>query len=170
MMSFDNAGFAWGPRLPGWMLVTIVFCGMLACSRHQPVPVPEIPDVDEDNAQLQVYPHQDPAVENLMQRAAALRERGDLDGAIDAVNQALELAPRDPELLQEMAELRLLDGDFRMANRLARESWVLGPRVGPLCERNWHTIALAAPRVGDQQGALEAATELPRCAAAAVPH
>lgn len=168
MMSFDNAGFAWGPRLPGWMLVTIVFCGMLACSRHEPVP--EIPGVDEDNAQLQVYPLQNPAVENLMQHATMLRESGDIDGAIKTVDQALELAPRDPQLLQEMAELQLLDGDFKKADRLARQSYALGPKVGPLCERNWNTVALAAPRIGDDQGAWEAARQFPQCSVAPVLH
>ncbi len=153
------------PRL----LAAAACLGLLACFGGQE-PVREIPDVDADNAQLQVYPLQDPAVEILMQHATTLRERGDIDGAKKTVNQALAIAPRDPAVLQEMAELQLLDGDFRSANRLARQSFSLGPKIGPLCERNWNTIALAAPRIGDDQGAREAAREFPQCAVEPVPH
>ena len=150
-----------------WVLV-VLCCGVAACHRAQPVR--EIPDVDADNAQLAVSPLQNPAVERMMQDAATLRERGDIDGAIKTVNQALAVAPRDPEVLQEMAELQLLDGDFKSANRLARQSISLGPKIGPLCERNWNTVALAAPRIGDDRGAREAAQELPQCAVDPVPH
>ena len=171
-MSFENAGFAGALGIfrsaTRWILLTILCCGMLACFGNEPVR--EIPGVDEENAQLQVYPLQNRAVENLMQQAAMLRERGDIDGAIETLDQALELAPRDPEVLQEMAELQLLDGDFKKANRLARRSYVLGPKVGPLCERNWNTVTLAAPRIGDHQGAREAARQFPQCAVAPVPH
>lgn len=129
-----------------------------------------IPEVDAENAQLEVSPLQDPAVQILMQHATVLRERGDVDGAIKTLEQALAITPGDPEVLQEMAELQLLDGDFKSANRLARQSFSLGPKIGPLCERNWNTIALAAPRIGDDQGAREAAQAFPQCAVEAVPH
>jgi len=170
MISSKNAEVI-GVRRPSglvpWVLVALC-CGVAACHRSQPVK--EIPDVDADNAQVAVSPFQNPAVERMMQDAATLRQRGDIDGAMKIVNQALGIAPRDPEVLQEMAELELLDGDFKSANRLARESFSLGPKIGPLCERNWNTVALAAPRIGDDRGAQEAAQEFPKCAVDPVPH
>lgn len=139
----------------------LICVGLAGCFGREPVR--EIPSVDEEAAQLQVYPLQNPAVQRLRDQSLAQRENGQVGDAMRTLSEALALAPRDPLLLQDMAELKLLDGKYRQADRLARESWDLGPRVGPLCERNWNTVALAAPRIGDQHGAWEAADQLPRC-------
>lgn len=138
------------------------------CSRHEPVR--SIPEVDAEAAQVQVYPLQNPAVRVLRERSTEQREAGDLRGALDSNAAALELAPENPLLMQDRAELHLLDGDYREALRLAQKSWQLGPRVGPLCERNWNTIALAAPRVGNDEAALEARRRVTDCSLPPVPH
>ncbi len=90
--------------------------------------------------ELEVHPLRDPMVEDLRASAAhAERERRYADAAA-ALDRALALAPQDPAVLQERAEVAVLERDLDRAANLARRGFEEGARLGPLCRRHWATI------------------------------
>lgn len=110
----------------------------------------------EEGDGLQVYPLRNPAVQELETAAAAAQADGNFDRAEAFLDRALRIEPRDPELLQQMAELQLVRGRWEQAEHYARRSWELGPQVGDICRRNWETVALALEYSGQQLDASRA--------------
>lgn len=92
---------------------------------------------------IEVFPLAEPSVADLVEAARAAEARGELARAKDYVNQALELNPHDAELWQLRAELRIGLAQWQLAEADARHAWEIGPRTGPLCARNWITVAMA---------------------------
>lgn len=93
-----------------------------------------------DDTELNVQPLRDPRVEDLRAQAARALETGAAAAAGDALNQALLIVPDDPAVLQERAEVALLQAQYDRAEVLARRAYDVGSRVGPLCRRHWATI------------------------------
>jgi len=98
----------------------------------------------QESAALDVQPLRAPAVTALLAKVDVREHGGDLDAANRALDQALSVAPDDPLLIQRRAEIYLQLGRFGEAIRAARRSYAVGPRAGPICTRNWLTIAMAA--------------------------
>ena len=92
------------------------------------------------DAELAVQPLRDSTVEDLRQQASHLEGKRLYRAAAGALDQALEIQPGDPALLQERAEAAVLLREFDDAETLARRAYDLGARVGPLCRRHWATI------------------------------
>jgi len=116
-----------------------------------------------DDKELSVQPLRDPQVDDLRETANARREAGDLAGAADALNQALLLVEGDPAVLQERAEIALLQGDWPRAETLARKAVALGSRTGPLCRRHWATIEQAHLARAEKENAVSAHAQIDRC-------
>jgi len=93
------------------------------------------------STELDVQPIRDPQVDDLRLDAERLETAGQYEQAIAALDQALQLNPDDPALLQERAEAALLVKDLAGAERFARLGIERGSKVGPLCRRHWETIA-----------------------------
>ncbi|MDR0183427.1 tetratricopeptide repeat protein [Lysobacter arvi] len=93
------------------------------------------------STELDVQPIRDPQVDDLRQDAERLERTGQYAQAIAALDQALQLNPDDPALLQERAEAALLVKDLAGAERFATLGIARGSKVGPLCRRHWETIA-----------------------------
>lgn len=90
--------------------------------------------------ELDVQPLRDPMVEDLrVQAVAAERAQRHTDAAA-ALDKALAISPDDPALLQERAEVAVLQQDLARAATLARQAFDIGAKVGPLCRRHWATI------------------------------
>lgn len=156
---------AWRPT------VLILLVSLLAgCSATSPAPV-EDREVDtrvrtpasENNDGIQVYPLQNPAVVQLADDARRAEQAGDLQQAVVFLERALRIQPRDPELLQHMAEVQLQRRYYEQALNFAVRSYDTGPRVGEICARNWRTIAVARERLGDGNGAREAVNRAAEC-------
>ncbi|MEP6908382.1 MAG: hypothetical protein ABI858_10450 [Pseudoxanthomonas sp.] len=94
----------------------------------------------DDDRELAVQPLRDPEVQDLRERAAAAITARNYAAAADALNQALLVVADDPAILQERAEVALLQADHERAETLSRRALDLGSRVGPLCRRHWATI------------------------------
>src|SRR5690606_14667783 len=116
-----------------------------------------------DDAGLVVQPLRDPRVEDLRVDAARLEAAGDLAAAALALDEALEIVPGDPALLQERAEVAVLQGDFALAGSLAEQAWTLGARVGPLCQRHQATLEQLRLAAGDAPGAAAAREQIETC-------
>ncbi|MFT4198463.1 MAG: hypothetical protein QM601_11260, partial [Pseudoxanthomonas sp.] len=121
-----------------------------------------------DDRELDVQPLRDPQVEDLRQAAQAARTRGDLGVAGDDLNQALMISPEDPALLQERAEVALLQGEWERAEALARKAVQLGSKTGPLCRRHWATIEQSQLARGQDLNAASAHAQIAACTVAGV--
>mgnify|MGYP005839375783 CR=1 FL=1 len=117
----------------------------------------------QDSAGVQVFPLQNPAVRELLTGASTAESQGDLGQAAVLLERAMRIQPRDPEILQSMAEVQLQMKDYEQALNFAVRSYDSGPRVGELCSRNWRTIGVARDNLGDRSGSLEAQDRARAC-------
>lgn len=153
----------------GFLLAGMVLL-LGACAGTGPAPVEEreveqqvrVP-ARESSAGVQVYPLKNPAVLELTAQADRAETAGDLGQATLLLERALRIQPRDPELLQHMAEVQVQRKDYEQALGFAIRSHDVGPRVGELCARNWRTIALARERMSDRSGARQAEQRAQSC-------
>lgn len=153
----------------------LLLAGVTACATQPPdlpmltTDTPEqmvaaIRAVAGDGAdELAVQPLRDPQVDDLRQSAQQLEARKQYAEAAKALDQALAIVPHDPALLQERAEIALLQRDFPAAGKLAERAYALGSRVGPLCRRHWATIEQVRLVHGDAAGAANAKTQVAAC-------
>lgn len=158
-------------RPGGWRWLPLLAVAFLtACATQAPAPIEERELNDrvrtparEDSAGVQVYPLKNPAVAELTEQADQAESRGDLDQAAVLLERALRIQPRDPELLQHMAEVQLQRGQYEQALSFATRSHDIGPRVGELCARNWRTMSLAQERLGDNVAAGRSVQRAEQC-------
>ncbi|MCK7593881.1 tetratricopeptide repeat protein [Pseudomarimonas salicorniae] len=112
---------------------------------------------------IEVAPLRDGTVVDLLEQAEDAERRGDIAAAERALRQAVDLVPDDPDLMQRRAELLLAQRALDEAEQLAARSFERGPRLGPLCRRNWTTVRLAREERGDAGGAENASRQAARC-------
>jgi hypothetical protein len=157
-----------------------VACLLSACSTggnvaHQPpakvmgagpVLLQEVRAAGALGNELDVQPLRDPQVEDLRATASSAEAKGDYAGAQVALGRALEISPKDPELLQWSAEMALVAHDWPRAQQLAMESHSLGPKLGGLCRRNFTIVRMAAEARGDAAAASQAQQQADACAVA----
>jgi len=117
----------------------------------------------QDSEGIQVFPLQNPAVKELLAEAGTAESEGDFGQAASLLERALRIQPRDPEILQSIAEVQLQVKDYEQALSFATRSYDLGPRVGEICSRNWHTISVSRERLGDNDGSEAAAVKAKEC-------
>lgn len=118
--------------------------------------------IDADQG-LQIYGLRNPIVTDLMDQALVAERERSFDHAARLLEQALLIEPQAPDILQQLAEVRLEQGQWRQAKEYALTSIELGPRVGHLCKRNWRTVAFAHRQLGDEQAAGWASARVPLC-------
>lgn len=116
-----------------------------------------------DDKELSVQPLRDPQVDDLRQSAQAARQANDLAGAAGHLDQALTLVAEDPAVLQERAEVALLQGQWAPAEQFAQQAIQLGSKTGPLCRRHWATIEQARLARGESENAVSAHAQIERC-------
>ncbi len=94
-----------------------------------------------------------PAVERLMASARADVAASRLGSAEATLERALRIAPRDASLWQQLARVRLQQGQYQQAESLAARSntWAGGDNA--LRAENWNLIAQARDARGDSEGA-----------------
>ena len=117
----------------------------------------------DGDGELAVQPLRDPAVEDLRTRAATLEAQGDITGAAAALDEALAVVPDDPALLQERAEVAILQRDLDHATQLVERAYSMGAQVGPLCRRHWVTFEQVRLATGDAAGAEQARHQAEGC-------
>ncbi|HUG76046.1 MAG TPA: tetratricopeptide repeat protein [Burkholderiales bacterium] len=100
-----------------------------------------------------------------MESARGDAAAGRLPNAAASIERALRIEPRNPRLWQELARVRLRQGEYAQAENLAARSssWAGGDNA--LRAANWRLIAEARNARGDAAGAhaaLETADRLGR--------
>jgi len=123
----------------------------------------------KDKSVINVHPLRDPGVTSLRDMAAADEQSGHYARAAQSLDQALKLSPDAPDLLQDRAEAAIYMGDYAKAEQLARRSWSLGPKLGPLCERNWQTIVELDLHARNATAAASARKQVVACHKADIP-
>ena len=152
------------------LLGVLILLLLAACSGQSPAPVEDREvnarvrtPASQDSAGVQVYSLQNPAVKQLTAQARGAERAGDLDQASGYLERALRIQPRDPQLLQHMAEIKLQKEDYQQALNFAVRSYDIGPRVGEICSRNWRTISVAREHLKDANGASDAEARASQC-------
>lgn len=155
-------------------LVAFLFPALFvaACASEPPRPVPQPPLEPPRNVlaeirdramqyrgDFQVELVREAEIAEAIERSRQAEMRGDRRGAEQALIDALD----DPEARQRYAELLLARGAAAEAERLARESWNAGPKVGEWCARNWYTIAEAREAQNAPNGARQARERAAEC-------
>ena len=96
------------------------------------------------------------AVSSLVESAHADAAAGHLANAAASMERAIRLAPRNPRLWQELARLRLQQGEFAQAEHVALRSNSLTRGDTSLRFENWNIIAQSREARGDTAGASSA--------------
>ena len=155
-------------RINGFGVLFLFLLGACSSQTRAPVEDWEInarvrTPASEDSAGVQVYSLQNPAVKQLTAQAEDAERAGNLDQAGSYLERALRIQPRDPQLLQHMAEIKLQKEDYQQALSFASRSYDIGPRVGEICSRNWRTISVAKEHLEDASGARDAEVRASQC-------
>jgi tetratricopeptide (TPR) repeat protein len=101
-------------------------------------------------------PPENAAVASLMQSAHADADAGRLASAEASLERALRIDPRNPRLWQQLAGVRLQQGDYAQAENLAERSNSWAGTDDVLRAENWRLISEARQARGDDAGAREA--------------
>jgi tetratricopeptide (TPR) repeat protein len=118
------------------LAATLLLAG---CAVLQPVVPPE--------------PSQNAAVVALFDQARTQSSAGQTEAAGASLERALRIEPRNPVLWQELARVRLAQGQFRQAENLAAKANALSGDDQRLRAKNWRIIGQARRELGDLEGA-----------------
>jgi predicted negative regulator of RcsB-dependent stress response len=130
-------------NIPSWIFLLITVLSLGGCASLQT----EAPAPSSSN---------NTAVIALLNKAQHQSAAGRLDEARASLERALRIEPHNPVLWQELARVRLDQGQYRQAENLAAKSNVLAGTDQYLQAKNWRIIGEARSRRGDLQGAREA--------------
>ncbi len=97
-----------------------------------------------------------PAVVALLDQSRTQAASGRPEAAGAALERALRIEPRNPALWQELARIRLDQGQYRQAESLAAKANALAGDNRHLRAENWRIIGQARTGLGDLQGAKSA--------------
>lgn len=82
--------------------------------------------------------------------------RGDLGSASASLERAMRIAPREPQVLYRLAQVRLAQGDAAQAEQLAQRGLSYAAGRPTLQAGLWDLVAQARERQGNVSGAAEA--------------
>jgi predicted Zn-dependent protease len=120
----------------------------------RPLPVPEARPGPKENV----------AVAGLMDSARSDTASGKYPSAAASLERALRIEPRNPRLWQELARVRLKQGDYAQAENLAARSTGWAGNDPHIRADNWRIIAAAREAKGDRAGAQAALQQADRLA------
>jgi len=92
----------------------------------------------------------------LLTTAQQQQSGGDLNGAASSLERAQRIAPREPQVLYRLAEVRLAQGDAAQAEQFARRGLSYASGRPALQASLWNLIAQAREQQGDAAGAAQA--------------
>jgi hypothetical protein len=98
----------------------------------------------------------DGPVLSLLTTAQQQQASGDLNGASSSLERAQRVAPREPQVLFRLAQVRLSQGDAPQAEQLARRALTYANGRPDLQASLWGLIAQCRAKQGDAAGAASA--------------
>ncbi|KRV79942.1 hypothetical protein [Pseudomonas citronellolis] len=119
-------------------------------------PVQAPSGIPSRNAPLAADEQLDGPVLALLTTAQQQQGGGDLNGASASLERAQRIAPREPQVLYKLAQVRLAQGDAAQAEQVARRGLSLANGRPTLQASLWDVIAKAREAQGDAAGAATA--------------
>jgi len=92
----------------------------------------------------------------LLTTAQQQQAGGDLNGASSSLERAQRVAPREPQVLYRLAQVRMAQGDAPQAEQTARRALTMANGRPDLQASLWELIAQAREKQGDSAGATQA--------------
>jgi hypothetical protein len=89
----------------------------------------------------------------LLTTAQQQQAGGDLNGASSSLERAQRVAPREPQVLYRLAQVRMAQGDAPQAEQFARRGLTFANGRPDLQANLWELIAQAREKQGDSAGA-----------------
>ncbi len=124
-----------------------------------PAPAPSMPTGIPSNGNsstLSADERLDGPVLALLTTAQQQQGGGDLNGAASSLERAQRIAPREPQVLYRLAQVRLAQGDAVQAEQLSRRGLSYASGRPALQASLWELIAQARERQGNAAGAAQA--------------
>ena len=90
----------------------------------------------------------------LLTTAQQQQASGDLNGASSSLERAQRVAPREPQVLYRLAQVRMAQGDAAQAEQFARRGLTFANGRPALQASLWELIAQAREKQGDPSGAV----------------
>jgi Tfp pilus assembly protein PilF len=128
---------------------------LLAGCATAPGPAPVEPAAAPPE-QAQEAAKENVAIAGLVESARADAAAGRLPNAAASLERALRIEPRNPRLWQQLARVRMQQGDYVQAESLAQRSNTWGGSDNRLRADNWRLIAQSRQARGDADGARKA--------------
>ena len=155
-------------------LLILLVLALVACSRPETTPVPAhdlSPEqmLDKIRAQSEVGNEvvfnalADEVILDLQANAGVAEAAGNYAQAKKLLDQALQVNPADPQVLQSRAELAIRDQAWVQAEQYAQRSFDSGAKLGSLCRRNWLTMHYARMAQGRSLPPPQLAKNLNEC-------
>lgn len=133
------------------ILLAVLFAGCTTVPTQEAAP-PPAPAPSAEPAAMPA-PSENVAVAGLMQSARSDSAAGRLANAASTLERALRIEPRNPRLWQELARVRLKQGEYAQAESVAARSNSWAGSDNTLRAENWRLIAQAREARGDADGA-----------------
>lgn len=137
-------------------LLAALLAGCASAPGPEPSPAEQPPSAPAPSAEPATK--ENVAIAGLMESARADSAAGRLPNAAASLERALRIEPRNPRLWQELARVRLKQGDYAQAESLAQRSNTWGGADNRLRADNWRLIAQSRQARGDADGARKADT------------
>ncbi|QXN53039.1 hypothetical protein KW062_24990 [Pseudomonas fluorescens] len=115
-----------------------------------------IPSASNASGGLSADEQLDGPVLALLTTAQQQQAGGDLNGASSSLERAQRVAPREPQVLYRLAQVRMAQGDAPQAEQFARRGLTLANGRPDLQASLWGLIAQAREQQGDAAGAAQA--------------
>ncbi len=120
-------------------------------------PAPSAPSgIPSSSSGLAADEQLDGPVLALLTTAQQQQGGGDLNGAASSLERAQRIAPREPQVLYRLAQVRLAQGDAVQAEQLSRRALSYASGRPALQASLWELIAQSRERQGDAAGAAQA--------------
>lgn len=112
-----------------------------------------IPRVNASGGGLSADEQLDGPVLALLTTAQQQQGSGDYNGAASSLERAQRIAPREPQVLYRLAQVRLAQGDAAQSEQVARRALTYANGRPDLQAGLWNIIAQAREKQGDSAGA-----------------
>ncbi|BCG27025.1 hypothetical protein TUM18999_52160 [Pseudomonas tohonis] len=142
-----------GPITPGPIIPGASSSAPLSTGSYS---MPSAPSGIPSSGSLAADEQLDGPVLALLTTAQQQQSGGDLNGASSSLERAQRIAPREPQVLYRLAEVRLAQGDAAQAEQLARRGLSLSNGRPALQAGLWELVAKSRERQGDPSGAAQA--------------
>ena len=149
--------FTPGPITPGPAAAPIS-TGSYTPNTAYSAPAPIIPSgvpsgIPSSSGALAADEQLDGPVLALLTTAQQQQASGDLNGASSSLERAQRVAPREPQVLYRLAQVRMAQGDAAQAEQFARRGLTFANGRPDLQASLWGLIAQAREKQGDAAGA-----------------